>query len=209
VGNPTIRRQGTAPAIGEVIEAKRRCNGSRSDAVRDRMSSRAIWLLSVGVAFALGIVSTSLVQPVTTPSPKSNSGVPAAGGRAARDLRGPSPQRMPQWAWWRDRQVQKALELTPTQIAALEQIYESRRIVSEPFLEAQLLQRELLNKMTTEATATAEHFSLEAARFHHMAERLGESRTIMLYRMRLVLSAAQVRALDKIEAPTRPNRPER
>src|SRR5262245_4227370 len=100
--------------------------------------------------------------------------------------------------WWKDEKFQKELALTPDQCSRIDAIFQS----ASPALRAQ--QRALsnledeLSKLVSEGTAEepeVEHFvgKVEAAR----AE-LGKMRTMMIFRMRRILTTDQHVKLQKL-----------
>jgi Spy/CpxP family protein refolding chaperone len=109
-----------------------------------------------------------------------------------------SPSAAQRLKWWNDERYQKELALTPEQSSRIESLFQA----ANPALRAQ--QRALskledeLDKLIEQAKVAepeVEHFvtRVEAAR----AE-LGRMRTMMIFRMRLVLSAEQNAKLQKL-----------
>jgi Spy/CpxP family protein refolding chaperone len=110
----------------------------------------------------------------------------------------PSPAHAQRFRWWVDEKFQKELVITPDQQARIEACFQA----AQPALRAQ--QRALskledeLSKMVLEANideSEVEHFvtKVEAARAD-----LGKTRTMMIFRMRRILTTEQHVKLQKL-----------
>jgi Spy/CpxP family protein refolding chaperone len=109
-----------------------------------------------------------------------------------------SPSHAQRFRWWLDEKFQRELAITPDQIARIDAVFQA----AQPALRAQ--QRALskledeLSKMVLEANideSEVEHFvtKVEAARAD-----LGRSRTMMIFRMRRLLTTDQHAKLQKL-----------
>jgi Spy/CpxP family protein refolding chaperone len=109
-----------------------------------------------------------------------------------------APAHAQRFRWWKDEKFTKELALTPDQCSRIEAVFQA----ASPGLRAQ--QRALsnledeLSKMVTEGTADepeVEHFvgKVESAR----AE-LGKMRTMMIFRIRRILTTDQHQKLQKL-----------
>jgi Spy/CpxP family protein refolding chaperone len=109
-----------------------------------------------------------------------------------------SPAHAQRLKWWKDERFQKELALTPDQCSRIDGVFQA----AQPALRAQqralsMLEDEL-SKLVAEAKIEepeVEHFvgRVEAAR----AE-LGKTRTMMIFRMRRILTADQHAKLQKL-----------
>lgn len=109
-----------------------------------------------------------------------------------------SPAHAQRFRWWKDDQFQKELALTPDQCSRIEAVFQA----AQPALRAQ--QRALTNledelsKMVADGTAEeqeVDHFvgKVEAARAD-----LGKTRTMMIFRIRRILTTDQHVKLQKL-----------
>ena len=108
------------------------------------------------------------------------------------------PAHAQRFRWWKDDQFQKELALTPDQCSRIEAVFQA----AQPALRAQ--QRALTNledelsKMVADGTAEeqeVDHFvgKVEAARAD-----LGKTRTMMIFRIRRILTTDQHVKLQKL-----------
>jgi Spy/CpxP family protein refolding chaperone len=100
--------------------------------------------------------------------------------------------------WWESDRFQKSLALTPDQIANLDRIFQE----TSPTLRAQKraldkLEDEL-SQMVLEAKVGAPEFEAFVARVEAARAELGKTRTLMLYRMRCVLSLEQHKKMKSL-----------
>ena len=109
-----------------------------------------------------------------------------------------NPAHAQRFRWWMDDKIQRELAITPDQITRIDAVFQA----AQPALRAQ--QRALskledeLSKMVLEANieeSEVEHFvtKVEAARAD-----LGRSRTMMIFRMRRILTTEQHAKLQKL-----------
>jgi Spy/CpxP family protein refolding chaperone len=109
-----------------------------------------------------------------------------------------NPAQAQRFRWWMDEKFQRELAITPDQVARIDAVFQA----AQPVLRAQ--QRALskledeLSKMVLEANideSEVEHFvtKVEAARAD-----LGRSRTMMIFRMRRILTSDQHGKLQKL-----------
>ena len=109
-----------------------------------------------------------------------------------------NPAQAQRFRWWLDEKYQRELAITPDQVARIDAVFQG----AQPVLRAQ--QRALstledeLSKMVLEPNvdeSEVEHFvtKVEAARAD-----LGRSRTMMIFRMRRILTTEQHAKLQKL-----------
>lgn len=112
----------------------------------------------------------------------------------------PSAAEAERFKWWHASEVQSALRLTSTQVAALERMFDAslpeRRALLTAFDECELGLQQLLKEANPdERVAAALIDRLEEAR-----ARRNVARARLLLRMRRILTPAQRTALDKFAA---------
>jgi Spy/CpxP family protein refolding chaperone len=99
--------------------------------------------------------------------------------------------------WWRDAQFQKELSLTPEQSGKIDAVFQqSIPILRQKKTELDALEDELSNMIAAnadEATVTRQVDKVEAIRSN-----MNKTRTLMLLRMRQVLSPEQRARLNKL-----------
>ncbi|MGE3191672.1 MAG: Spy/CpxP family protein refolding chaperone [Vicinamibacterales bacterium] len=93
--------------------------------------------------------------------------------------------------WWQDAKFQAEMELTPDQVSRIDKVFEDAR----PTLRAQKraldkLEDEL-SRMVAEARAGEAELAAFVERVEDARADLSKNRTLMLYRMRRILSAEQ------------------
>ncbi|MBI4477048.1 MAG: Spy/CpxP family protein refolding chaperone [Acidobacteria bacterium] len=100
--------------------------------------------------------------------------------------------------WWHDEDTKKALGLTPEQSAKVERIFQSsleelRALREEAERLESLLSAAIADPNSTEAQVSEQADLVEAAR-----ARLGKARTMMLFKMRRVLTPEQRLKLEQL-----------
>lgn len=109
-----------------------------------------------------------------------------------------SPAQAQRFRWWKDERFKKELAITPDQVARIDAVFQA----AQPALRAQqralsMLEDEL-SKLVVEANveeSEVEHFvtKVESARAD-----LGKTRTMMIFRMRRILTVEQHALLQKL-----------
>jgi Spy/CpxP family protein refolding chaperone len=115
----------------------------------------------------------------------------------------PSPAAAERFKWWESPEVQSALSLSPKQVAALERIFDTslpeRRALLTALDKSEFELEQLLKEANPDERVAAELIDrLEEAR-----ARRNVARSMLLFRMRRVLTPAQRTALDRIAVQRR------
>ena len=141
------------------------------------------WAMAAVVAFglvAVGAESEALEKQASQPPQEQQQG-------AQKDGRRDNP-RLP---WWKEPRMVAELGLSAEQSATIDQIFESAMEKARPIRdEVKRLEVELDQAMRAN-TAQVAVFARQVDRIENMRAELNKTRTVMLYRMRRVLSADQ------------------
>ncbi len=115
------------------------------------------------------------------------------------DARGGTPQ-VPQRAkWWQDDKVRAELRLTSEQSARIEEIFQSFFVKMKGTAEDLTRREEQLSKLISGNDVTEAQLLKEADQVEDLRGTLVKARTLMLFRMRRVLSADQRSKLVEIQ----------
>ena len=109
--------------------------------------------------------------------------------------RGSSP-----WEWWNDAEVQKDLDLSADKVKQINDFYVRLNMELRPIVHEIQLQVAELEKMTRERVVDESTYQIQVMKVEAARARLGESRTVMLYRMIRVLTPEQHQKLQDIMA---------
>lgn len=102
------------------------------------------------------------------------------------------------WEWWNDGEVQKELPLSADKVKLIDDIYKRRSENLKPIVDEFLKQSAELDKMTRARIVDESTYAVQVMRVESARSKLGESRTIMLYRLSRELTADQFRKLQDI-----------
>jgi uncharacterized protein (DUF1778 family) len=142
---------------------------------------------------------------------QAKQAAPVAPGQPGQTRQGPRPERGPMeaWPWWKDDDIVKELGLTADKVRKIDGIYARRQRTMQTFVDEFEKQRSLLDQMTRERIVDAESYQLQVSKFEMLRTKLFESRTVMLYQLRLELAPPQYQKfLEILDRRFRP-RPER
>lgn len=165
------------------------------------------------IAGVAAIVAVLSIQPAgvgaQNPAPAAGRDTQAGqgAGRVGADGRSGRPADAPGslgWKWWNDPDIRKQLKLTDDQATSIEGIFEKRQSEVQPWVDTFYRETERLTKMTRERVAQEPAYTLQVSRVEAVLSRLRESRTVMMYRMFLVLQPEQHRKLQDIMDRGRP-----
>jgi Spy/CpxP family protein refolding chaperone len=137
----------------------------------------------------------------------TQAGQAAGAGRAGTDGRSGRPGDAPGslgWKWWNDPDIRKQLKLVDEQAASIEGIFEKRQADVQPWVDMFYRESDRLTRMTRERVAQEPAYTLQVSRVEAVLSRLRESRTVMMYRMFMVLQPEQHRKLQDILGSGRP-----
>jgi Spy/CpxP family protein refolding chaperone len=110
------------------------------------------------------------------------------------------PPDMSRSKWWNDAEVQKELGLTADKAKRIDDFFEKRSKDMKPWVDRWQHEREVLDAMTRAATVDEATYALQVQEVQSLGARLGESRTMMLYRIYRELQPEQYKKLQEIFA---------
>ena len=172
---------------------------------------RAVWLAGVAALTLVIATAGGWRLPLRARGGLAPGGVaaqapgehPQVGGSQAGQRSGQARTREPEplppsrWPWWKDAALQKEVGLTSRQVERIDAIYQQRATELAPYLEEWRKQEAELNRMAREREVSVETFAIQVARVDTLRSKLGESRTVMLYRMSRELTDAQYKKLQE------------
>jgi Spy/CpxP family protein refolding chaperone len=149
-----------------------------------------------GVQRGVPAVKTAPSQQATAPATPAQNG-PGRGG--------PPPTRPGSgWGeWWKDELVIKELQLSPSKVKRLDQIFVEREKRIASIVEELPIEQRKLEQMVTERVVNESTFQLQVARVVFLRSRRDESRQVMLYRMYQELTPEQHKKLLEIRERNR------
>jgi hypothetical protein len=115
--------------------------------------------------------------------------------------RGADPSRpgaRPDWLWWQDEAVKKELALNEVQVRRIDNLYQQRQKDMKPIVDAFMKDTADLDKLTSEMLVSPEELRLQVVKVQALRGEINTSRTIMLYRTNLLLTADQRKKLPDI-----------
>ena len=148
------------------------------------------------------VLALSIAVPVSS---RTGEGQAASAGTQTapqgQARQGPRRNRNPTelgWEWWRDPAVVQELGLRPDKVKRIEGYYNNRQRELKPMVDAYWRELEILGQMTEERIVDFTTYSLQVKKAEMLRSDLNESRTLMLYRIYLVLEPAQYQKLRDI-----------
>lgn len=108
------------------------------------------------------------------------------------------PQQRSRLPWWKDPAVVKEIQLTPDQADRIDRIWHDRSKEMSGRWEEQQKQQSELDRLVSERKVSPDVIALQVDRVEAQRTMLAKSRTLMLYRMSLVLTAEQNKAFQAI-----------
>lgn len=166
------------------------------------------WLLP---AAALGLTLSASGREIAqrgqpaVKSAQSQGSAPATAGQAGPNRSGPPPARPGSgWGeWWKDELVVKELQLSPSKVKRVDQIFTEREKRIASIVEELPIEQRKLEQMVTERVVDESTFQLQVARVVFLRSRRDESRQVMLYRMYQELTPEQHKKLLEIRERNR------
>ncbi len=157
----------------------------------------------VSAAVLTGLLATAGVAVAAQPpSPQSASPQRPAQGQAhdgQREGRRESSQ-VPQRAkWWQDEKIKADLRLTADQSARIDDVFQAFFTQMKGTAEDLSRREEQLSQLISANDVTEAQLLKEADQVEGLRGALGKARTLMLFRMRRVLSADQRNKLAEIQ----------
>jgi Spy/CpxP family protein refolding chaperone len=114
------------------------------------------------------------------------------------DARGGTTQAPQRGKWWQDDKVKADLRLTADQATRIDEIFQSFFVKMKDTVEDLNRREEQLSKLISGNDVTEAQLLKEADQVEVLRGTLGKARTLMLFRMRRVLSADQRSKLTEI-----------
>jgi Spy/CpxP family protein refolding chaperone len=102
------------------------------------------------------------------------------------------------WEWWNDSDIRRELGLSPDKVQKIQDIYTTRSQLLKPTIDDFTKELAALDALTKARTVDEGTFAAQVNKVEYLRSKIGESRTVMLYRMSLVLSPDQYRKLQDI-----------
>lgn len=169
--------------------------------------SRALGLGAIALALTVPLAAggqsrsqTAQTPPVSQPQ-GSQAGTPQTQGGAAEQgssRPGQRPFDLFRREWWKDDLVKKEIGLSDDKARKIDQYYQDRSRRLTPIGDELNKQEDELDRMTRERTVDEVTYSLQVGRVWDLRRRLGESRTIMLYRIYQELTPEQHKKLHAL-----------
>jgi Spy/CpxP family protein refolding chaperone len=176
------------------------------------LSRRALGLgaiaLTLTVPLAAGQTRTQTSQtPPGTPqgkqTPQTQAAQPSGSPRQGPGQRPPGSG----WGeWWKDELVKKEIGLSDDKARKMDQSFQERSRRLAPIVDELNKQEDELERLTRERTVDEVTYSLQVGRVWDLRRRLGESRTIMLYRIYQELTPEQHKKLQALRERNRGGR---
>jgi Spy/CpxP family protein refolding chaperone len=161
------------------------------------MARRIAWLVVVALAFGGGVMASAASAVPTAQEP------PRGERRDSRDDREQDPNRR---KWWLNAEDRKELGITDQQSATIEQIWASTAPKQrELWHEFEQLEA-ALQKALKDATADPASIAQQVDKVEKLRAQLNTNRTIMIYRISLVLKPEQRVKLEALRARREENR---
>lgn len=171
--------------------------------------------LTAGIAAEGG--QSEMQRPVATSSDPAPTTRSASANQPRASRGGPNLRSggIADWKWWQDVEVRRALELSDDKVTLLERLFQKRLADVQPYYGLLRQEREKLDRMTRERTASEAEYTAQVSRVWDVYSWTEESRIVMLYAMSRELRPEQYAALLEIfkqrsaSQPTRPTSPSR
>jgi Spy/CpxP family protein refolding chaperone len=147
--------------------------------------------------FLVALLAASVVVGQTKPA----SAKPVAADQGRGGQRDGGPPRDPQRGkWWQDEKYKADLKLTAEQSARIEEIWQAALSKAKPVMDEFNRRVDVLSNLINGSNDVTEAQVLKAAdQVETMRSDMSKSRTLMLFRMRRILSPEQRAKLASIE----------
>ena len=154
---------------------------------------------ATAAALAVMLAGTGAVmsaQPLEAQAPAQSQ---AQDGQH-RDGRAGQPAQVPQRAkWWQDEKVVAQLRLTPDQSARIDEVFQAFFAQMKDTAEELTRREDQLSRLISGNDVTEAQLLKEADQVEVLRGTLAKARTLMLFRMRRVLSADQRAKLAEVQ----------
>lgn len=158
--------------------------------------SRVVAGASLVAGLLVAVPAWALQNPGNSPAAPAASGPSTAGRNGGGPGQG-RPNGGP-WEWWNDSDVRRELGLSPDKVQKIQDIYTTRSQLLKPTTDEFFKELSTLDALSRARTVDEGTFALQVNKVEYLRSKIGESRTVMLYRMSLVLSPEQHRKLIDI-----------
>jgi Spy/CpxP family protein refolding chaperone len=126
------------------------------------------------------------------------------------DSRGGSPSGPQRFKWWQDERTKAELRLAPEQSTRIEEIFQSHFTKMKDVVDDLNRREEQLSNLISANDVTESELLKQADQVEALRGSLSKARTLMLFRIRRVLSAEQrTKLVDILKAQERERRPGR
>lgn len=149
-----------------------------------------------------GVLAGLLAATVAAADPHGNGQRPPQKEQVRDAPRGGppgSPGGMQRFKWWQDEHIIAELRLAPEQSARIEEIFQTAFNRMKPVADDLSKREELLSNLISGNDVTEAEVLKQADQVEALRGTLSKSRTLMLFRMRRVLSADQRSKLADIQ----------
>jgi Spy/CpxP family protein refolding chaperone len=146
---------------------------------------------------AMFLVATVVVAGQARGGTQPTQNQPRDGQRG--DSRGGSPQGPQRSKWWQDEKIKAELRLAPEQSARIEEIFRMSFVTMKDVAEDLTRREDQLSNLINGNDVTEAQLVRQADQVEALRGTLGKARTLMLFRMRRVLSAEQRSKLVEIQ----------
>ena len=177
------------------------------------LNLRAWVLVALGLALTVPLAAGGQTRAATqspatsqgrqTATPQPQGAAPSGQTRPGQGQRTPGSIR---GEWWNDELVKKEIGLTDDKARKIDSIYQDRSKRQAPIVGELEKQEAELERLTGERLVDEVTYSLQAGRVWDLRRRLGESRTIMLYRIYQELTPDQYKKLQALRERNRSGR---
>jgi len=145
------------------------------------------------VLLAAGALSGSQQRPPQVPPPGPTRG-------DQKDVRGGPQPSMPRgYKWWQDEKMKAELRLTPDQSARIDEIFTASFAKMKDKVDELNRREEQLSNLISGNDVTEAQLLREADQVEALRSALSKDRTLLLYRMRRVLSPEQRSKLVEVQ----------
>ena len=156
------------------------------------LTTRIVTAVAV-VLLAAGALGGSQQRPPQGPPPGATRG-------DQKDPRGGSQPNMPRgYKWWQDEKMKAELRLTPDQSARIDEIFTASFAKMKDKVDELNRREEQLSNLISGNDVTEAQLLREADQVETLRSALSKDRTLLLYRMRRVLSPEQRSKLVEVQ----------
>jgi Spy/CpxP family protein refolding chaperone len=149
-----------------------------------------------GVLAGVLVAAVAAAGPQQRPAPQKAATAATPGKDGQRGPAEGIPQR---FKWWQDEKIKAELHLSLEQSARCEEIFQASYVKLKPVADDLGKREEQLSNLISGNDVTETELLKQADQVEALRSQLNKSRTLMLFRMRRVLSAEQRAKLVEIQ----------